>query len=139
MDVKYFDDMKNKPNKKTAKAAKRPRKPKITELDQSHGKEEKFQPATLDQIWGDDGIGKYSTNNEEEYKRQLDEMNRTDIEAHASTLGILPAGDRTRLEERLVYEFKRHFNQYQKPMNDAPAANNGDIPDHVRKILEEGR
>ena len=48
MDVKYFDDMKNKPNKKTAKAAKRPRKPKITELDQSHGKEEKFQPSTLD-------------------------------------------------------------------------------------------
>jgi hypothetical protein len=126
---------KKKPSKKTAKASK---KAKVSDLEQSHGKEEHFQPTTLDQIWGDDGTSKYSTTDEEEYKEELDEMNKTDLESHATSLGILPAGDRVRLEERLVYEFQRHFNKYRMP-NDANSTTNADVPDHVRKILEEGK
>lgn len=110
----------------------------MSDLEQSHGKEENFQPTTLDQIWGDDGLGKYSTTNEEEYKKELDEMNKTDLESHANSLGILPAGDRIRLEERLVYEFQRHFNNYRMPA-DTNSTTNADVPDHVRKILEEGK
>jgi len=126
---------KKKPSKKTTKASK---KTKMSDLEQSHGKEENFQPTTLDQIWGDDGMGKYSTSNEEEYKKELDEMSKTDLESHANNLGILPAGDRVRLEERLVYEFQRHFNGYRKPA-DTNTTTNADVPEHVRKILEEGK
>ena len=42
--------------KKTAKKTKK--------MQQTHGKVETFQPTTLDQVWGDDGTGKYSTNDE---------------------------------------------------------------------------
>ena len=32
-------------------------------MQQTHGKVETFQPTTLDQIWGDDGTGKYGMSN----------------------------------------------------------------------------
>ena len=69
-------------------------------------------------------------------------MNKTDLESHATSLGLVPAGDRIRLEERLVYEFQRHFNNYRMPADTNSTTNsttNADVPDHVRKILEEGK
>ena len=60
-----------KPAKRTAKAAKKPGKKsskKLESLSQTHGKEE-FKPTTLDQIWGDTGISKYGTLNEDEYEK----------------------------------------------------------------------
>ena len=49
--------MPRKPTKtnKTAKGSNK----KLTELEQSHGKDEsKPVPTTLDQVWGDDGVSK---------------------------------------------------------------------------------
>ena len=37
------------------------KKQNLEDLSQAHGKEEKFVPTTLDQIWGDEGLSKYGT------------------------------------------------------------------------------
>ena len=55
------------PKKATAK------KKSVKNLSQTHGKEEKFEPVTLDQIWGDDGTSTYGTLNENAYTVQLDD------------------------------------------------------------------
>lgn len=105
-----------KKTKKTAKASKRASK--IDKLSQVHGKEEKqkYEPTTLDQIWGDDGTGRYGTMDLEEYKAQIDQMSRTDINAHAADLGVIPVEDRVSLEKRLTDEFTNHVGSYRKPL-----------------------
>jgi hypothetical protein len=45
--------------RKTSKKATK----SIKNLSQAHGKEEKFEPTTLEQIWGDDGSTTYGTLN----------------------------------------------------------------------------
>jgi len=105
-----------KKTKKTAKASKKASK--MDKLSQVHGKEEKreYEPTTLDQIWGDDGTGRYGTMDLEEYKSQIDDMSRTDINAHAADLGVIPVEDRTSLEKRLTDEFINHVGSYRKPL-----------------------
>jgi hypothetical protein len=122
-----------KPAKRTSKASK------MANLKQAHGKEEKeeFQPTTLDQIWGDDGTSKYGTMDEEEYQKRLDEMSRTDLEAHSSDIGIVPVEDRTALESRLMKEFVKHTNQYRRPVQNK--LQQADISEEAWKILREGR
>ena len=56
---------------------------KIKKLDQVHGKQENFKPSTLEQIWGDEGLGLYSTLNVEEYVEIISEFNVTDLQRHA--------------------------------------------------------
>jgi len=131
-----------------AKSTKKPRK--TSDLSQTHGKvedseEEKFAPTTLDQIWGDRGDGKYGTLDEDEYKAELDDMSLTDMHAHAAEVGIIPIDSRDMLEKRLVKEFNRHTNAYRKPAEGVagnPLTREKEmknIPDHVWKILKEGR
>jgi len=105
-----------KKKKKTTKASKRTSK--LANLSQVHGKEEKqeYEPTTLDQIWGDDGTGRYGTMELEEYKAQIDQMSRTDINAHAADLGVIPVEDRGSLEKRLTDEFISHVNSFRKPL-----------------------
>jgi hypothetical protein len=89
---------------------------KLLGLTQVHGKHEtSFKPSTLDQIWGDDGEGKYSTLDELQYKNYLEELNKTDLHRHASKIGIIPIDNRELLEQRLAREFKKHVNSYQAP------------------------
>lgn len=110
---------------------------KLSQLSQAHGKDETApKPSTLDQIWGDDGIGKYSTLKEEEYQGHLSELNRTDLHAHASRIGIIPIDNRTLLEQRLLREFRKHVCSYQTPTQ---IKNQVKIPKNVSDILGEGR
>ena len=44
---------------------------KIEELSQSHGMEQKFIPSTLEQVWGDEGLSKYGTMDEEVYSDKI--------------------------------------------------------------------
>ena len=130
-----------------AKSTKKPRK--TSDLSQTHGKvedgEEKFTPTTLDQIWGDTGDGKYGTLEEAEYISELDEMSLTDMHAHAAEVGIIPIDSRDMLEKRLIREFNKHTNAYRKPAEGVagnPLSREKEmknIPDHVWKILKEGR
>ena len=94
--------------KKTAKAAK-----DVKNLSQTHGQAEEFTPTTLDQIWGDTGLWKYNTMELGEYNEQLQEMTKTDLQAHATKIGLIPVDSREMLTQRLVREFRRHVNSYE--------------------------
>lgn len=112
---------------------------KLSQLSQAHGKDEtspKLKPTTLDQIWGDDGTGKYSTLDEEAYKTQLDGLNRTDLHVHAAKLGVIPVDNRSLLEQRLMREFKKHVNSYQVPAQPKKQIN---LSKEISDILGEGR
>jgi len=110
---------------------------KVTKLSQAHGKEETFEPTTLNQIWGDDGTSKYRTLDEEVYATQLAEMARTDLHAHASQIGLIPVENAEQLKKRLLAEFRKHVAQYKKPaFNKKPPLK---LSKKAAKILEEGR
>ena len=123
---------------KRAKKASTGRAKKIEGLSQAHGKEESFKPTTLDQIWGDTGISEYKTLDESVYSQQLDAMNKSDLQNHASKKGLIPVDDRGLLTKRLINEFRKHVNQYQMPQD---SVENGyeNLSPEARKTLEEGR
>jgi len=108
------------------------------ELKQIHGKEETSQPTTLDQIWGDTGLNtNYPTFDQEEYQKQLSEMTKTDLFAHAVRVGIIPVDDREQLNKRLMKEFARYTASYRRPV--APQTKHTKPTKTVLKILSEGR
>ena len=109
----------------------------LKKLSQTHGKEEKFEPTSLAQVWGEDGTSTYGTMNEREYERQIDEMNMSDMQTHASTVGIIPIDNRSTLRDRLLREFRKHVENYRKPVHDTPPPTNVDTK--TLKILSEGR
>ena len=115
--------------KKVVKGAKK-------EVLQTHGKVEETVPTTLDQVWGDNGQSKYGTFNEKEYKDKISGMTRSDIQTHATKLGVVPVANREMLEKRLVKEFQKHKNLYNAP---AQAADNTRLSQASKDILAEGR
>ena len=122
-----------KTTKKTVKKAKN-----MKNISQAHGKLEKedMQPSTLDQVWGDTGVSKYSTMNKDEYVSQLNEFNSTDLQYHASTVGVIPVQNREMLQKRLLKEFEKHVASYQKP---ASVNKKIKLSKEVEDILAEGR
>jgi|TARA_R110002020_G_scaffold67202_1_gene176723 hypothetical protein len=122
-------------------AAKRKNSKKATKsiknLSQTHAKEEEFEATTLEQIWGDDGTSAYGTLNENAYTKQVDDMNMSDLQAHASTVGIIPIDNRNTLRERLLREFRKHVSSYKKPVQESRSA--AHVDPKVIKILSEGR
>ena len=119
--------------KKPAKKAK-----KLQSLSQTHGKEENdFQPTTLAQIWGDDGLSKYGTLDETEYIKNVNDMHFSDLRTHAADIGLIPIDDRELLTKRVNSEFRRHVNEYTVPKNTVEGID--DLDERARKILEEGK
>ncbi len=112
---------------------------KVVDLTQADGKEEKIEtvqkPRTLDQVWGDTGLWKYNTMEKEEYSNQLKEMNKSDLQAHASRIGLIPVEDRSVLTKRLITEFKNHVSKYKA--QEKPKSNT--VSKRGMKILEEGK
>lgn len=108
-------------------------KKKLTQID---GKQETFVPNTLDQIWGDTGLGLYRTLDLNEYQASLKEMQKADLQAHAIQVGIIPVDDRENLEKKLIKEFSRHVASYRRPV----IKSKPQIPSkEALKILSEGR
>jgi len=129
----------SKPKKATAK--KTAKANNLKNLSQTHGKteeKEKYEPTTLDQVWGDEGLSVYGTMNEEEYQKQLDEFNRTDLQSHASKIGVVPLDDRNRLTKTLMGEFRKHVSKFRKP-SEAEKQIEEDTHAKVRKLLSDGR
>ena len=128
------------PRKKVTKASKKVKKvKKVKELSQAHGKleSENAQPTTLDQIWGDTGLSKYKTLDLDKYQEQLNEFNKTDLQAHATKMGLIPVDSTVELKKRLVREFKKHVSKYEamphQPKGDEP------LSKKAIKILAEGK
>ena len=114
----------------------RSRKKSIKDIAQTHAKQE-FQPTTLDQIWGDTGSSIYGTMEEAVYIDRIDNMNLSDLQAHASTVGIIPIDNRSMLRERLLREFRKHVSAYRKPTEEV--GENKNLNAQAMKILSEGR
>jgi len=114
------------------------KKTKLENLSQTHGKLDTFQPTTLDQIWGDSGASKYGTMDEEIYAKQLTGMNKSDLQTHATKVGIVPIDDRERLTKTLMHEFRQFVASYRYPSVKA-ARGSQPVSSEVAKILAEGR
>ena len=114
-----------------------PRKKKINDLKQIDGKAEPSKPMTLDQLWGESQLTKYSHTDVEEYKNYIRGLNRTDIHNHALAVGIIPVDNMELLFGRLEREFIRHASSFQAPSK--TEAKQKKISKEVAKILSEGR
>ena len=113
-----------------------PRKRKIEELSQTHGKLENTQYKSLDQIWGDTGLSKYKTTNLQDYIDYINEMNKSDLQAHANKIGLVPIDNRETLTKRLVLEFIKFISTFNVPKN----TNNSVLLNKKSKdILSEGK
>ena len=131
---------KKKPSKKAAKKSVKGSKKGKTlfeSLSQTHGKEEKYKPTTLDQIWGDKGSTKYGTVDVNEYVRTLEGMNTSDLQAHAHKMGLIPVDDRVTVTKKLIYEFKTYISGFRKPDQKPPTSS--PVSSEAKKILDEGR
>ncbi len=118
-------------------AKRKTSKKSVKKLSQAHGKVEEFQPTTLDQIWGDDGTSTYGTLDEGVYQTRLDDMNMSDLQSHASRVGIIPIDNRSMLKDRLIREFRKHASAYKKPVDQSTPES--PVPKDIMKILSEGR
>ena len=114
------------------------KKTKLESMTQSHGKTETFEATTLDQILGDTGLSKYGTMNVSEYKKKLDTMPKSDLQAHATKVGLVPIDDRERMIKRLVHEFTLYVAQYRYPVNKEKAPE-APIEPEIAAILARGR
>jgi len=110
--------------------------PKKKIIYQTHGKVE--NPITLDQIWGDTGITKYGTLNLEEYEKKINDFNKSDLQTHATQVGLIPVDNREILLARLLSEFKKHVAHYNVSKL-ANQSNPNTISKSARDILAEGR
>lgn len=110
---------------------------KVSDLHQTHGKVEEFEPSTLDQVWGDDGFTVYKTLNEKEYLEKLDEMAKVDLQAHATKVGLIPTDNVMLLREKLLKEFRRHVSLYRRPK--ATKEKQINLSKEVKDILGEGK
>ena len=130
------------PRKKTTSAKKTSAKKatKVKDMSQTHGKVEKPLYSTLEQIWGDTGLSRYGTFDENEYAEELRDMTKSDIQAHANKLGLIPIDNRTELIKRLMKEFIYHKRKYSSIPADIQINNiDANFSPEVRKILSEGK
>jgi predicted AAA+ superfamily ATPase len=111
------------------------KKIKLDNLHQTHGKIEN-RAITLDQIWGDDGKRKYGTLNIEDYNVYLSDLNKSDLQAHAVKIGLVPVDNRETLVKRLKQEFKKHVSSYLARPN---IDNTTKLSKSSRDTLSEGR
>ena len=110
------------------------KKLKLNALSQVHGKVE--NPITLDQVWGDTGKNKYGTLDPKEYEQKLNEYNKSDLQAHALKIGLVPIDNKENLIKRLKQEFVKNISQFKtRPNIDNSKGNSKKIKD----ILAEGR
>lgn len=110
------------------------RKSKLDNLHQTHGKVEKN--ITLDQVWGDTGTAKFGTTDPEVYNEYVENLNKSDLQAHAVKIGLVPVDDRKSLIARLKKEFKKHVGIYSHVQKDQTEKK---LSKSAKDILSEGR
>lgn len=111
-----------------------PKKNKLDSLNQTHGQVE--GPRTLDQVWGDTGEGKYGTLVLAEYQKYLKELTKSDLQAHAVKIGLVPVDNRETLVKRLEREFNKHASLYKSVPNKKDTKK---LSKTAKDILAEGK
>ncbi|NBP00113.1 MAG: hypothetical protein EBU90_08270 [Proteobacteria bacterium] len=112
---------------------------KLTEMHQTHGRNdnnEEVHAKTLDQIFGDDGTSRYGTLILEEYTEYLNDLNKSDLQTHASKMGLVPVDNRELLVSRLKKEFVKHVSVYKVKKPEDKKIKNVKA---ARDILSEGK
>ena len=107
---------------------------KLNNFHQTHGKVEK-EKLTLDQVWGNTGSSKYGTLVLEDYDIYLNDLNKSDLQAHAIKIGLIPIDDRKTLMSRLKKEFKKHVALYSQ----SKIRRETEVSKKGKDILSEGR
>lgn len=100
------------------------------------GKEETFEPTTLEQIIGYNQLSRYNTIEASVYEENIKEMNRTDLESEARRVGTVILEDTQRLRNSLLKDFEAFISSLNKPKHITKAVK---ISKEVEKILQEGR
>tara|TARA_R100000808_G_C2041941_1_gene81170 strand:+ start:183 stop:581 length:399 start_codon:yes stop_codon:yes gene_type:complete len=123
--------------KKTTKASDK--KPNLKDMNQTHGMVEgqKYEPTTLDQVWGDDGLSKYQTMDSKVYEAKVSKMLLADLKNEAIRVGLLPVDNSEMLKDRLMREFTIHTNSYRRPTEGGSQP--PQISEDIEDILKEGR
>ena len=88
-------------------------------------------------MWGDTGHTKYGTTDINNYVKQLDEMNKSDLQSHARYIGFVPIDDRVTLTNKLISEFKKYVSGFLKPLEQPHPGS--PMTGKVKKIMDEGR
>lgn len=110
---------------------------KLESMNQTHAKVETTELTSLDQVWGFNDLARYGTMDESEYKMQLTNMTRADLENHARSLGCIVVEDSVRLRDSMLKQFRSYVLSLRKPV--APKHEKIKITADVQKILNEGR
>lgn len=108
----------------------------LDKISQIHGKEEKFQPTTLEQIWGSDGNDKYFTTNQAEYEEWIQSATKSDLFKHATKVGFVPTDNVGMLRKKLLQEFKKVMSTYKFPSE--KKKKNPNLSKKALDILKEG-
>jgi hypothetical protein len=111
---------------------------KLTQLAQADGKDEKFVPTTLDQIWGEGIDHKYGTSSFEAYQEQIEAMDTAELYEHARKHGVVPVDDKERVRRNLLRAFREHIQSFRQPVQ-PPQMKLEDLPKDIQRILAEGR
>ena len=125
--------------KSTKKTTAKKTTKSVEDLNQTHGKDEmaeKMAPSSLNQVWGDTGISKYKTLDQDEYQTYLRSLNKTDLHRHAAEMGIIPIENKENLYKRLLGEFTKHTASYRMPQVKSPMK---PLSKKAKDILSEGR
>ena len=80
---------------------------------------------------------KYKTLDESEYKEQLSEMAKVDLQAHAVKIGLIPIDNPELLKKRLLIEFKKYASGYKVPKK--KGTNALKLDKEALRILNEGK
>jgi hypothetical protein len=98
-------------------------------------------PTTLSQVWGDDGSSKYKTLDEDEYQKKLKGMSKSDLQAEANRVGLIPIDNVGQLKSRLVKTFKAHVISFTERPSERHvlSTRRSGLETEVKDILSDGR
>ncbi len=112
---------------------------KLQKMKQSTGQlVEPRQFRTLDELFGGGDFTKYKTLDQDAYIKSLDEMNMSELQSHATSVGLAPIDDHKRLKRTLIEEFKSFAKVY-RPHPVITKVDNDKVSKETMKILAEGR
>ena len=124
---------------KKQKGTPKPTPRTLDELD-SQTLPPKRIPRTLDALFGDNGMSKFGTVNQEEFEDKLESLsvNKIDIEQYATNHGLRSNGNVNELKRKLLAMFQSHVNQFKnlKVVDTLPKKVN---TKELRKLMADGR
>lgn len=111
-------------------------KSKVKPLEQTDGRNDRTKARSIDEILGN-AKSRYRQQTVEEYQAYLEQLNLSDIQKHAQSVGLIPVADRKTLVGRLIKEFRKTSSPYYgTAVTEAPKVK---LSDRAQKILATGR